>query len=931
MSFEVVRGRQLHAAQGGAEKKGAAKNNAKPAENPGKTFDRAKFFKDSGSGIQERGRILRWSEKVGFKEVSDKVVIPEATERQYRIFLRNHYENLAQLNTDAPEVLSDPRHKYDRLLFDAMKGEGGQMNENNLEKFLAQPRGWEITTLLLDHQIALRDMAHGVMVQAKRDSIRDPLHMPGGKATVADIQALTHLGFGEKLDRLRARKFEAIKGDALESKYLKVMTGVDVDDFQVAHGSADVSLIPGRNRTSSTSAEKLDAEQKSLRRTRRFFLKDGLGVKDRYLDASAEEWLMKKHRPLDGLRMYDSIFQRFNDPDFNPLNPGGGLTLSDTANVENWMKAREAGLSEMMEGYLENLKMSPDVKILQDKIDAVTAISNGDEARKEGKRSKLRSEKTAIGSDRDRIIKPDGTAQPFNKTKELVDAVTTARKKAVDNGVASGSLTDIEAELTTLRRHLEGRAKGTGAYLASSLRGQLLDVQRKMPIDVETEVAATMTALGLTPRDPAYRARRATEKTAAEDAYKVAHLAPLEKAIADEAARITNLSEAQQAIQRAQEGFKPGGEAAKTYDQANKDMAAVWTEVTAIRTTPPLVVDDALLRSGKSVDEIMDTINQVYEATKSSGTPLGWAKERNGLESRRLMVLRAMTQSKINETMGTYATTHTTQVTDRVELTNPSGLWKLTDGELLGMSQAELVAEMASAARFGRALTTAEEAKIASAQEAARARLQFATEAPGAIAKGFEGMSQELQEQMDTVDSGGDAERARNVLSIHGRKDKLKEAAQNDMIRKKAEYTDMTLSDAATGAAGLRLSPEERAARVPMGYIRAMQDWFNYQYPTTETGVDGTQVLKSRGEKFQEAMRVMPPEKYAELMNRHLNLGVTEPPPGASRMRKALFTMRVLRAMDTEIGTTVNARELRSAQSGAIEQLFDETIANVAA
>jgi len=925
MSFEVVRGRQLHAAQGGAEKKGAAKNNAKPAENPGKTFDRAKFFKDSGSGIQERGRILRWSEKVGFKEVSDKVVIPEATERQYRIFLRNHYENLAQLNTDAPEVLSDPRHKYDRLLFDAMKGEGGQMNENNLEKFLAQPRGWEITTLLLDHQIALRDMAHGVMVQAKRDSIRDPLHMPGGKATVADIQALTHLGFGEKLDRLRARKFEAIKGDALESKYLKVMTGVDVDDFQVAHGSADVSLIPGRNRTSSTSAEKLDAEQKSLRRTRRFFLKDGLGVKDRYLDASAEEWLMKKHRPLDGLRMYDSIFQRFNDPDFNPLNPGGGLTLSDTANVENWMKAREAGLSEMMEGYLDNLSMSPDVKQMKEKLDAVTAIANGEAAQKLAKTGALEAKKTAIEGDQQRVTKEGGIQQRFIDVKKQADAVAEARKKAAENGVASGSLTDIETELETSRKHLEGRAKGTGAYLVSSLKGQLLAVQKSMPVDVEAEVTATMAALGIGLRDPAYKSRRAIEKSAAEDAYKAAHFVPLETAITEQTARITKLTEAQTAIQKAQEGLKPGGEKAKAYDQANTDMVDAWTKTTAIRTTPPLVVDEALLRSGKTVDEIMETINSVYEATKASGTPLGWAKELNGTEGRRHQVMRAMAQAKLNDTMGTYATTHIAEVADRIDLTDIAGVWRLTDGELLGMSKAELSAEMAKPTHLGHALNPAEELKITNAQEAAKERLKLAAEAHTWMNEQFGGKAADLADQIVVLNATSEPVRAKAILEISARKDVMKESAAN-MILNKGEYTDRTASDVVTGPVGLRLSPEERAAKVPMGYLKAMQDWFKYQ-----TGVvENNRLVKSRGKRFEEIYEAMPPAKYAELMNRHLGFGVPEPRPTASDAQKARFVNVVLARMDREIGTNINITELRRAPSEIIEQLFDETIATAA-
>ena len=145
----------------------------KPAEEPpeGKiSFQKNQFVKTEGTGIQTNEQGEPFAEQNG-----PEVSFNEKLVGQYERFLSNYATKLAKLKEQtAPSppnppgttmfevVMANPAHEHDVKLFNELVGADGQPERAQIEKMLETPKGWMLTTALMDNQRAMAMVAMGI-------------------------------------------------------------------------------------------------------------------------------------------------------------------------------------------------------------------------------------------------------------------------------------------------------------------------------------------------------------------------------------------------------------------------------------------------------------------------------------------------------------------------------------------------------------------------------------------------------------------------------------------------------------------------------------------------------------------------------------------------------------------------------------------------
>ncbi len=897
MSLEMTT--QLHSGRGGAEKRaGGAKNNAKPAANPGLTFQRREFFKNPAP--EKRKWLIK-------KELVEDIKIPESTIREYRIFLRDHYARLHRLSEDPEnaDILRSPRHKYDKLLLDSLRGERGLIDEGKLQQFLSQPRGWEIAAMLLEHQLALQEMAYGIVTEREFPrSVKDR----NPKEAIEHQRRFFSREPGETVSEYRHWKFEAIKADATEIQYMKAMTGVDIDDYVIEKGiirrwRKPLKLDSGRPAESKTMPESMRAEMQRFREARMLFFHDGLGIPKHVLDASAEEWLLRDHPQLDGLWMHDRLQQ--------VLGPRSGDPRTDTIAL---MRAREITLGEMLERYLiKDLKLAPEVQITQEKIKAVENIRDNAAGLKTAREQEITKQQEVLRSDK-------GTAESaqtaLNSEQAKITELAVLREKTSTEFAGATTVTDLETQATTLEQSIDDGAMPPGA---ATIRGRRMQAE----LDKQTYISTHPDSLG-----PQFKAKAVADYAEAELQLKMTRLQEAETKIGEQIkARRDRVTE----LRAGQDDLKDAGEIGRNADAASTQIDNDFLRTKRISFThggTTYEVTDADLydvHNPKSIDDVMQKVNEVYDAQVAAGvaSPLGWAKEANGRPENRAQIVRAMANARVltlEPSLGAQLV-----VGHELGFLTSSAHCGFTEGQIIRLPTNEIVTRMnalhAEDTRVGRTpprgwaaadnpTHTADIDTIA--KPLAQKRLDARAHGLQGVQEDVDARITQLEEDKALIDYSSDSEKAKQVLTMVARKDNIFESAQ-EIVRNKNEYT---YSQPAIGSRDVVITDaEKKDFDIRLGYLKIMEDWFGYQIPK--------EAVKTRTQRFEEVYAFMPPQKFAELMNRHLDLGL------GVLGRHALNINNVLVEMRDQIGTTIHAQMIRDAQKGIIEELLDETIAGV--
>lgn len=158
---------------------GTAQESAKKPQSPPKpaaTFKRNIFIKK-----EETGRGVSRYDRRQERMTPENVEFSEELKTQYRRFLDDYVTNLAELGNEPdpanPQrtllnaILDNPNHIYDKellsILMDNVPDKDGRIierkvNENKIELFLKDQRGWMITTQLLEYRTTLQLFALGL-------------------------------------------------------------------------------------------------------------------------------------------------------------------------------------------------------------------------------------------------------------------------------------------------------------------------------------------------------------------------------------------------------------------------------------------------------------------------------------------------------------------------------------------------------------------------------------------------------------------------------------------------------------------------------------------------------------------------------------------------------------------------------------------------
>lgn len=167
---------------------------AKVAGGASTKYRRSEFLihEGTGRGVNAKGEKVKSNEYVGFSEPLRK---------QYSTFLENYLRNIKLISD--PRILASPEHRTDREILALLTNEKGEPDNGKIETFLSKPKGWMLTTQLLERQISMKLFALGL--------VADKLP-PGQRQTIGE-ETTIHLSGEGKLHKLwREKKQKIIAG-----------------------------------------------------------------------------------------------------------------------------------------------------------------------------------------------------------------------------------------------------------------------------------------------------------------------------------------------------------------------------------------------------------------------------------------------------------------------------------------------------------------------------------------------------------------------------------------------------------------------------------------------------------------------------------------------------------------------------------------------
>lgn len=295
---------------------------------------------------------------------------------QYQRFLDRYIRNLEDIDRTNPAVLNTPEHADEKLLLQMLGGEDDADRRKNIDKFLANEKGWVLATQALERQTRYMQSALALFSQAGNPGSRTEMGATGKVQTGEGMGAVRRLWedklkpYGDLIGAVgtssgilgtvglfaggpkgaavgavvppavaaatlagrelwkegttyqnltSAQAFQTLSNSLTlgERDYVKKMYGIDLNDFQVSGNT----VIPDPNRPQrSTGIDDLqNSIAQNLKTRRDFYLH--LNVPKDKLDTLPEEFLLRPYTGMNDLRMEDTSLRmqrRFLDEYYNP-------------------------------------------------------------------------------------------------------------------------------------------------------------------------------------------------------------------------------------------------------------------------------------------------------------------------------------------------------------------------------------------------------------------------------------------------------------------------------------------------------------------------------------------------------------------------------------------------------------------------------------
>lgn len=850
------------------------KDKKKEPKSTGETFDRTKFIQgvDTGREINWRGQEVKTRKE--FK-------ITKETRDKFTHFLTDYVAQVGRGLRENPNFRDNPYSRVGIRFYDALTV-NGEVEPTKMTEFLKKEENWALTLGVMDQYILDIKKAQGFMslieFEGKRNSVANPITI---RTTPADFWSK----FGERagaairwfLDKSpdiklvpNADLFKAMQGDDAKKAYFKTMTGMDLDDYQVAGNR--IQKVQGRVPSSNRDPKELQKEATKVILARRAFLGSFADLKK--LDSSPHEQLARNTIVKNGFEqssviLYQDIIDELqvnqggirdwadrgvDDPNFC-MSVGVGFmgpgipdyeNLDTVGNIERWEQASFAILDKMSVSQLGDAIHQKNVGLKSDvKARAASTVESARKQEAKTQQSELEAKKTDIA----------GKKESFKTFDEKETAIKKLEKDLVERfGLPFGTdfVGAIDAEVTKLTDELNGAVGVLG------LKEQSLVARQNWQREYDTQYAGIATAwrAGMGAADRLDMAAVKESATAAADMRYGDERKRLERDVSDREQRVLNLNNLKDQYGKA---IKALAEAeAELVRNVPKDLneTSKSYEILINPAGGGATIADTDLDK-KTVDEL------IKDATRSPYSIRNRTPEDK--ENLRRLIIRAKTERRAR-LVGDYSSPGTgseiasfnSVVAAPGTTINEDALLSMPDGQLLHKLNTDAVyAPIRIALVAPRTIRDIlnEAKKVAQSKLALRYKISIEEQV-----KDFDEQIKTQQGIIDKEDKkeAKAKEKAGYADAILSRQGEI--LRQHARVKKEVDkFTDNT----ALVNTDTTFTEAERAKGQPKGYYEMMNLLFNYQ---AKQGLE-------RASYFEKLYQFMPPKELARRLNESFGLG----------------------------------------------------------
>lgn len=725
----------------------------------------------------------------------------------------------------------------------------------------------------------------------------------GGLSPVATTAFVRALRSGVQLNvRQCADILGAIQARPEEVEYIRHMTQIDIRNF-VINGNNQIERAPLQRGVLDAAEARQEVVRKLYTRME-FYTK--IGVPLNKLDAIPEQflyrfvgreddfqpeqtetrWAERAERAFQDLGgVVDNGGNGPGDPGFDPNN------LNYEENYRRYMQSRRDVMTGMITEYIdwERSKSSS----LQDAISTIGAKAG--ERKTGGKLTKERID--AINKEKDNYQKDktylDGKKNNFDSYKNIISELDRARELlgnllgtlAIGGG---GVFPDAQAAIIALR------SLSTTAGVSVVIDGQTLTSIFSRESAARTALETSNSGIAGTPRNVGETDILYTRRlNVMYDRVKAEYEAKLKEFQPD----IEKINQTIAELQRLQGEIKTKQasmeEASPSIVSVTRDFENIESDFNALIAGAGIT--EARLRT-ENIDQLMRRIN-----ARARG--LRWPENENGYEEHRQTVLNAMVEARARE-IDALDPAHAGRIADFGALKG----WGLTENQLRTLTVNEihsLINKINTAdptKGWGAADNAVNADRITRAAAEAKLRLSSRTQSLDEKSKASEDLRKRSERRASGVEFPQEVNRLETTLDLLRRQPEIFSESgrvEEDIDR----FTNVTV----VTAAETTYTQAERDAGLATGYYELMNFLFAYQGRA------------DRQEYFRKIQDLLPPQKFAEIMNDTLGILVSPPPVAVDAFLTALNAQVAAGVMET--------MNIRQGFRDVLNRLRDEALA----
>lgn len=679
-----------------------------------------------------------------------------------------------------------------------------------------------------------------------------------------------------------ASAFRLIESDPAERAYVKTVLGVDARDFRFNAATGAVELA--RTTTQTLDVRKIQREILDKLYTRQQYY-EALGVPQNQLDTLPEQFLYTWQTAGRKEETADVVDGKIQD-EFRRgggIRDGAGLrpeqagfnsnNLDVRGNLRRFFNARRKVVSEMVKELLHKEITKTDVRnpittLEQKKRDRSeeTGIVREARARQFTERKTLYEEyRTLTQTDKEKL-------DTYN---QALTAIANARAEAQRN-FGAADIAAIQAQIDARQNNLTNVALA-GSY---ARRANQLENQRRATITT-AEAAIPATFAGRAREDEVNRRARpinerfdrmqATLKEQVADSLteEIKQLKALRQTIETSQAA---LAETQTVVTESREILN----ALDTdFDNVVGPVNGIVARLTAAGLVLPagFTLTEADLRT-LPIDVLIQRINQANTLGAALVPPVGWPEIQNGRAENRRRLVHAIVEARarqLNPVIGAPSP-------DFTAFTNPVQ-WNISENQLRVLTTAQLnqlLTDRVAANPALAPLLPAATAAINAVQTEARDRLQGRFNAYEQQINDFTRLMQEQDEASRNINLDQEVDQLDLTISLLRRREKVNEEAPR-IISHAPDFTNTQV--VAAGEVGY--TPAEQNASFQKGYYELVDFLFDYR------------IRPDREEYFQKIVRLLPPQKLADVLYNALGYTFAMPPTPHAYLDAVFNQMRI--------------------------------------